>query len=90
VPIYHDPKNGNSVTVGSGFPWPPPNTPQWPHRKAAIGGTIRPGQTLNLVFGLVRTTPKAGTSAGPLITYTAGGNTYTVKEGFTLEVAAHC
>jgi hypothetical protein len=90
VPTYHDPENGDEVAVGAGWPYPPPNAPEWPHRKPAIGGTIRPGQDLSLAFGLVRTTSKAGTSAGPLITYTASGNTYSLQEKITLTVAARC
>jgi hypothetical protein len=39
------------------------------------------------VFGLTRTTVKAGRSDGPLISYTADGNSYTVQEQTALEVA---
>jgi hypothetical protein len=90
VPIYYDRKNGNHLTVGTGFPYPPPDTPQWRERRLAIGGTIRPGQNLNLVFGVTRTTARSGTSGGPVVTYTAAGSAYTLKEKFTLEAARHC
>ncbi len=54
--------------------------PEWRNRVPAAGATIRPGQDLNLVFGLIRTTAKAGRSDGPLISYTADRNSYTVQE----------
>jgi hypothetical protein len=90
VPIYHDPSNGNSYDVGAGFPYPPTKAPEWPRREPAKGAVIRPGQDLNLVFALTRTSAPASRSAGPLITYTAGGNTYSVQEKTTLIVAANC
>jgi hypothetical protein len=90
VPIYHDPKNGNWVDVGVGVAYPPVTAPEWIHRKPAIGGVIKPGQDLNLVFGLTRTTAKDGTSNGPAITYTAGGSSYTVSEKTSLVVSAAC
>jgi pyrroloquinoline quinone biosynthesis protein B len=55
---------------------------------AAIGGVVGPHKTLNLVFGLARTSASDGRSDGPAITYTAGGNSYTIEEGITLLVAA--
>jgi hypothetical protein len=90
VPIYHDPKTGDYLDVGAGGPYPPTTSPQWAQRKPAIRGVIRAGQDLNLVFGLTRTSAKAGKSDGPVITYSAGGNTYTVQELTTLVVAATC
>ena len=90
VPIYHDPKTGNWLDVGAGAPFPPTTSPQWVQRRPAIGGVIRPRQDLNLVFGLTRTTAKAGRSPGPVIAYTAGGSSYTVKMKTSLVVAATC
>lgn len=86
VPIYHDPRNGNYVAIGVAADYPPiakadtAINPEWRNRVPAAGATIRPGQTLNLVFGLIRTTAKAGRSDGPLISYTADRNSYTVQE----------
>jgi hypothetical protein len=86
VPIYHDPRNGNYVPIGVTADYPPiakadvAIDPEWRNRVPAAGATIRPGQTLNLVFGLIRTTPKVGRSDGPLISYTADRNSYTVQE----------
>jgi hypothetical protein len=90
VPIFHDPKNGNFVDVGAGAPYPPTTAPEWPRREPATGAVIGPRQRFNLVFGLSRTSARAGRSAGPLITYSAGGYTYSVQELTTLIVAANC
>ena len=90
VPIYHDPGNGNFVVVGVGAPYPPTTAPEWPDRRPAIGATIRPGQDLNLVFPLTRTTAKAGKSRGPMITYAAGGSDYSVSEKTSMIVAENC
>ena len=91
LPIYHTP--GHWEAVGVAADYPPVSKedvqydPEWPNRVPAAGATIRPGQDLNLVFGLTRTTVKAGRSDGPLISYTADGNSYTVQEQTALEVA---
>ena len=90
VPIYHDPNTGNHLDVGAGGSYPPTTSPQWAQRKPALGGVIRAHQDLNLVFGLTRTSAKAGKSDGPEITYSSGGNNYTVQELTTLVVAATC
>jgi hypothetical protein len=90
VPIYHDPKNGDFDDVGVGFPYPPTTAPEWGRRRPAAGGVIKPGQTFNLVFGLTRTSARAGRSGGPVITYTAGGNSYTLSEVTSLVVAGKC
>ena len=47
------------------------------------GQLIRPGQDLNLVFGLMN-----GESGGPLISYTSDGIPYSVQEQTVLQVAA--
>jgi len=86
--------NGGTMTVGAGWPYPPSFTALvrsvWAQRRPAVGATIKPGQDLNLVFGLTRTTANAGKSSGPAITYTAGGSTYTVQEKTSLMVASTC
>jgi hypothetical protein len=91
VPVYHDPKNGNWVLIGVGFPWPPTYSAAvrsvWAQRKPAIGAVIRPGQDLNLVFAMIRTTAGLGHSRGPLITYTSGGSSYTMQFKTFLQVS---
>ncbi len=85
--------NGVNV-VGVGWPYPPANTAAvraaWAQRKPAVGGVIRPGQHLLLVFGLIRTTARAGKSDGPVIVYTSGGNSFTLAEQVSLVVAPKC
>jgi hypothetical protein len=88
VPVYHDPKTGNYVVVGVGFPYPPTTAPEWVNSRPAIGATIRPGQ--NLVFGVTRPTANAGRSGGPAIGYTAGGSSYFVTEKVSVVVAPSC
>lgn len=78
VPIYHDPKTGNWDLLGVGFPYPPTGRPNWDKRKAAVGAVIRPGQDLNMVFGVTRTTSvSAGGSPGADVVYIANGSTFT-------------
>lgn len=94
-------KRTGTLIMGLGMPWPPTQGrlslanssrtwPTWRYRKPAIGGTIRPHQDLNLVFGLTRTTATPGTATGPVVTYTAGGSMYTLAENFGQELAANC
>ena len=92
VPIRWDAKHDVHTNVGSGGPYPPPlsESPQWVLRRPAIGGIIKAHHTLNLVFGLTRTTAKAGKAPVPVIAYTADGTSYTVKEQTALIVAADC
>lgn len=86
--------HGGTLIVGAGWPYPPSSTPLirsvWAKRRPAAGATIRPGQSLNLVFGLIRTTAPDGTSEGPAIQYSAGGSTYAVQEQTSLVVSASC
>jgi hypothetical protein len=82
TPVYHK-------TVIGAVAWPPTGR-AWARREPAIGAVIKPGQDLNLVFGLERTTDRTGRSNGPVITYTAGGSTYTLTEGFGLIIARDC
>ncbi len=92
VPIRWDAREHAHINVGVGWPYPPPlkRAPQWVLREPAIGGIIRPHHTLNLVFGLTRTTAKAGKAPVPVIAYIAGGTSYTVREQTELIVAADC
>ena len=77
VPIWHT--QGDYDAIGDGFPYPPVTWGTWKRRQPAIGGVIRPGQSLNLVFGIKRTarTARSGPTA---IVYTAGGATYALTE----------
>ena len=87
---------GGTLDVGAGWPYPPSFTAivrsVWAQRRPAVGNTtIKPGQDLNLVFGLTRTMGSVGKSDGPAITYAAAGSTYTVQEKTSLVVvAANC
>jgi hypothetical protein len=90
VPIYRDPKSGDWVDVGVGAPYPPTSAPEWAKRRPAVGAVIEPGQNLNLVFGLTRTSARVGRSAGPAIDYTVGGASYTLREAVSLIVAGRC
>jgi hypothetical protein len=74
--------HGGEELYGAGFPYPPVGWAPWKHRRLAVGAVIRPGQTSNLIFGVARTARK-GTSAAPVVTYTAGGNTYTWQDATT-------
>jgi hypothetical protein len=92
VPIEH--VGGTLELAGAGWPYPPdfsrPVHWAWVLRKPAVGAVIRARQDLNLVFGLTRTTARAGRSDGPVIVYTADGNTYTLAENVSLVVARKC
>lgn len=100
IVVTHDRGEPGTLIMGTAVvPWPPKQGrfsftsgrwPTWRYRKPAIGGTIAPHQDLNLVFGLIRTTAKPGTAAGPVVTYTAGGSVYTLAENFGQELAASC
>lgn len=99
VPEWRKP-GGASLFMGLGAVfWPPQQGaftfatgrwPTWRWRQPAVGGTIRPHQDLNLVYGLTRTTSKPGTASGPVVTYTAGGSRYTLAETFGQELAKVC
>jgi hypothetical protein len=89
VPILFT-KSGGFTLIGVGLPYPPTTSEEWSERQPAKGAVIGPGQDLNLVFGLIRTTTKDGTSAGPVIVYTANGNSYTLQEQTDLIVSKNC
>jgi len=90
MPIFHDPKNGNWVLVGDGFPYPPTRWPTWPQRRSAIGAVIRPGQDLNLVIGLTRTSARNGRASGPLVDYVSDRQSFTLTYHINLIVSHRC
>ncbi|MBO0823779.1 MAG: hypothetical protein J2P27_07955 [Actinobacteria bacterium] len=74
----------NMIALGE---WPPdrppqqtPMAPAWALRRRADGAQIKPGQTRELMLGVARTTTKPGWSGGPVIVYTAGGSTFTLRK----------
>jgi hypothetical protein len=73
--------------LGVGFPYPPVTSPLWAHKVPASGAVIKPGEDLNLAFGVLRTTAADGSSNGPTIVYTAGHTTYTLRESVSLALA---
>lgn len=93
VPITHTRGNG-TLSVGAGGLFPPVYSALvravWAQRRPAAGAIIRPGQDLNLVFGLTRTSDRDGRSPGPAIVYSANRTTYTIDEGWSLIVSANC
>ncbi len=68
TPVLRDPRNGNWVDIGAGFPFPPTFSKlareEWRRRRPLIGAVLRPHQDLTLVFVLSRTA--ANSSAGDL------------------------
>ena len=81
------PLNTDGPQLGVGQPYPPVTYPLWADRVPAVGAVIRPGQDLQLVFGVLRTTAADGRSDQPMIVYTAGRATYTLHEQGSLAVA---
>ena len=73
--------------LGMGFPYPPVTSRLWAHKVPASGAVIEPGEDLNLAFGILRTTAADGSSDGPMIVYTAGRTTYTLREKLSLALA---
>ena len=78
-----------NLLLGAGFPWPP-RSPVWAHRMPASGAVIKAGESLNIVFGITRTSSAPARSDGPLVVYTAQGSAYTMRNGVSFEEAAHC
>jgi hypothetical protein len=92
MPLYKPP-HGSLSYVGDGYPYPPTTWPSWPQRQAIPGAVIKPHRMLNLFFGLTRTADRRVEAGSPLVTYTAGGNTYTLQThwGYVLLAAhTHC
>jgi len=81
------PVNTSGPQLGVGLAWPPATYPLWRDRVPAVGAVIRPGQSLQLAFGVLRTTAADGSSGQPMIVYTAGRATYTLREQGSLAVA---
>ena len=81
------PVNTSGPQLGVGLAYPPVTYPLWPDRVPAVGAVIRPGQDLQLAFGVLRTTAADGSSDQPMIVYTAGRATYTLREQGSLAVA---
>lgn len=86
VPIRHT--HGDYDVIGDGFPYPPVTWGTWKQRRPAAG-FIRPGQSLNLLFGIKRTA-RVGRSGPTRIVYTAGGNTYTLTYSTPLVKPGSC
>jgi hypothetical protein len=84
IPVYHPP--GQFDLVGVAYTYPPVTWPTWRYHRPADGATIAGHKTANLVFGLIRTTSRSGTSAGPAITYSSGGSSYVLGEQVSLVV----
>jgi hypothetical protein len=91
VPQY---KSHNTTDyLGTQASYPPTRYRTWPDRQPIPGAVIKPGQELNLIFGVTRTGSKDGTTDGPVITYTAGRITYTLQADFGIILIAphgHC
>jgi hypothetical protein len=83
VPIDDNP-------IGSGWPWPPATQPAWRLRRPAVGAVIRPRQILDLVFGLTRTSGRAGQSSGVVVTYSSGAAQYVLDGSVALMVSQNC
>jgi hypothetical protein len=81
------PVSTSGPQLGVGLAYPPVTYPLWPDRVPAVGAVIRPGQDLQLAFGVLRTTAADGSSDQPMIVYTAGRATYTLREQGSLAVA---
>lgn len=81
------PAKTSGPQLGVGTAYPPATYPLWADRVPAVGAVIRPGQNLQLEFGVLRTTAADGSSGGPVVVYTAGRTTYTLREQVSLAVA---
>lgn len=94
TPILQDPSDGDWVSIGAGFPYPPAYSKlarqEWQRRRPLIGATIGPHRDPDLVFVLTRTRPGVGHSAGAKITYTSAGRTWMITENTTLAIAGNC
>jgi len=94
TPILRDPSNGNWMDLGASYPFPPTFSKlareEWRRRRPLIGAVLQAHQDLNLVFELTRTAVNYGIVAGPKVTYTSAGKTWTVTEHFSIAIAANC
>jgi hypothetical protein len=89
IPIFHDLKNGTFYLAGFSGPYPPATWPTWSKRRPAIGAVIRPGQDLNIVFGLTRTSARAGRALGPVVDYVSE-RPYTLDYGLVVIISRKC
>lgn len=83
---FYKPPHGALSYVGAGEPYPPTSWHEWPNRQPIPGAVIKPGQGLNLFFGLTRTTAGSGRIDGRVITYTANRTSYTLQEHFGFQI----
>jgi hypothetical protein len=83
-----EPLSTTGPQIGVGLAYPPVTYPLWAHRVPAAGAVIPPGQDRQLVFGVLRTTAADGSSAAPLIVYTASHSSYTLRMEGSMAVAA--
>ena len=90
LPIFHDTKHGNWDLVGDGFSYPPTRWPTWPRRQQAIGAVIRPGQDLNLLIGLKRTSARNGRASGPVVDYVSDRQSFTLTFHINVTVSRRC
>jgi len=89
MPLYKPP-HGSWTYVGAAYSYPPVHWPEWRHRQPIPGAIIKPGQMLNLFFGLTRTTAGPGRTGGPVITYSANWISYTLHDNFGIVIAQKC
>jgi hypothetical protein len=78
---------GDQPLVGAAL-WPPRGR-AWARRIPADGAVLRHGQNLNLVLEVWRTRSPWGI-AQVTISYTASGTTYSLTEGWSVQVAGNC
>jgi hypothetical protein len=91
MPLYKPPHG--SLSYAGVQSYPPTSWPEWPNRQPIPAAVIKPGQYLNLVFGLTRTTAGPGRTDGAVITYTANRISYTLQVLFGIDLIAihgHC
>jgi hypothetical protein len=67
----------------------PPNRAAWRHRIAADGAVLRPREDLNLVLEVWRTRNPSAIS-NVTVRYTSNGTTYSLTEGWQVQVAKSC
>jgi hypothetical protein len=77
----------NQPLIGANL-WPPP-AEAWARRIPADGAVLRHGEDLNLVLEVWRTRNPSGI-ARVTISYTASGTTYSLTEGWSVQVARNC
>jgi hypothetical protein len=75
----YKPPHGSMSFVGDGMPYPPTAWHEWPNRQAIPGAVIKPHRQFNLFFGITRTADRRVEAGAPVITYTAGGHTFTAQ-----------